>query len=64
MSGIDCGHWRIVFRGETTDMRGVFDAAVDGVTDGSIEFIVQQLIAICDPSSRMVQQGHKKESMK
>ena len=40
MSGIDCGHWRIVFRGEPTDVRGVFDAAVDGETNGSIEFIV------------------------
>jgi hypothetical protein len=55
MSGLDCRHWRIVFRGEPTDVRGIFDAAVDGETGGSIEFIVQQLIAVCDPSARVVQ---------
>jgi hypothetical protein len=61
VSGIDCRHWRIVFGGEPTDVRGVFDAAVDGETGSSIEFVVQQLISVRDPSARVMQQGHEKE---
>jgi len=43
---VDRGHGRVVLRGESADVRRVFDAAVDGEADGAVEFVVQHFIAV------------------
>lgn len=43
---VDRGHWRVVLRGEPADVRGIFDAAVDGEADGAVEFVVQHLVGV------------------
>jgi len=35
--------------GQSADMSGVFDAAIDGEADRTIEFVVQHLVTVCDP---------------
>jgi hypothetical protein len=46
---VDHRHGRIVLRGEPADVRGVFDAAVDGEARGAVELVVKHLVAVCDP---------------
>lgn len=44
--GIDHGHRRVLLGGEPADVRGVFDATVDGKAFGSVELVVQQLVGV------------------
>ena len=44
--GIDYGHRRVLLSGEPADVRGVFDAAVDGKSFGAVELVVQKPVAI------------------
>ena len=44
--GIDYGHRRVLLGGEPADVRGVFDATVDGKAFGSVELVVQQLVGV------------------
>ena len=44
--GVDCRHRRIVLGGQSADMRGVFDAAIDGEAGRTVEFVVQHLVTV------------------
>ena len=46
VGGIDYGHRGVLLGGEPADVRGVFDAAVDGKSFGAVELVVQKPVAI------------------
>ena len=55
--GIDYGHRRVVLAGEPADVRGVFDAPVDGEAGGAVEVVVQKPVGVGKPPAKYARKG-------